>query len=196
MRLVKVFGIGLAAMLMMVGCADKGEGLVPKVGMADLENMPAWVMDPQVENGIGAVGISKFSKHGMKVMVNKAEMDGRTKLAAEIQTEVSRLSKNTLRQANINDLDVYEEQFAEATVNLVKKIPLSGAKRVAMHQDKSTGELYVHMVLEKRAVSDFMQENKNMIQQQLEAKMTRNQLDDAMDVMDKMIGELNESVSE
>lgn len=194
MKMVKTFGAVLAAALMMTGCADKGETLQPKEGMADIENMPAWVLDPQVENGIGAVGISKYSKHGMRVMLNKAEMDGRTKLAAEIQTEVSRLAKNTLRQANINDIDDYEEQFTEASVNLVKKIPLSGSKRVAMYQDKQTGDLYVHMVLQKREVSSFMKDNEDRIKQQLEAKLTRNQLDDAMKVMDDMIGELNEAV--
>lgn len=196
MKLGKLTAVAFAgALMMMTGCADKSESAKP--GMVDLENMPAWVTNPTVENGIGVVGIAKHSQHGMRVMLPKAEMDGRTKLAAEIQTVVSRLSKDTLRQANINELDDYEEQFTEATVNLVKKIPLSGAQRVAMYQDKNTGDLYVHMVLAKREVGSFLADNAASMREQMEqAKMTRQRIDDGMKVMDDMIEELNTATAE
>lgn len=193
MKMFKVAAIAMVGMMALTGCAEKKPEPQPgKSGMVDIENMPEWVLNPTVENGIGVVGVAKYSRHGIRVMLPKAEMDARAKLAAEIQTEVSRLSKNAMRQANINELDDYEEQFSQATKSVVKKIPLSGAQRVAMYQDKQAGDLYVHMVIQKREVGNFLAKNAQSVKDQMrEAKMTRERLDDAMKVMDNMVDELN-----
>lgn len=185
-----------AAVMMMTGCADKSEAANPNIVQLD-PDLPAWVMNPTVDNGIGVAGLSKYSKHGMTVMMPKAETDARMKLAAEIQTEVSALTKKAMRQANINEIDDFEEQFSSVTKQVVKKIPLSGAQRIAMYQDKKTGELWVHMVIQKREIGKFLAENAASVKQQMaEAKMTRERLDDAGKVLDTMIKDLDDETAE
>lgn len=196
MKMVKFAAIALAGAMALTGCASKSAEAGNDKTIVNFDDMPAWIGNATVENGIGVVGIAKYSRHGMRIMMPKAEMDGRAKLAAEIQTEVSRLTKGAMRQANINDLDDYEEQMTEATVNLVKKIPLSGAQVIARYQEPKNGDLYIHMVIQKREIGGFIADNAKSVRAQMaEAKMTRERLDSAMNVMDNLVNELNAETS-
>ncbi len=196
-KLTTIAAFAAAAMVMTTGCADKSAGLSKeeqqKQEMIKANNsLPDWVLNPQVEGGIAAVGIAGYSKHGMQVMLPQAEMDARAKLAGQIQTEVSRVQKQAMRHNKINDLDDFENVFKQATKEVVKKIPLSGARKVKQYQAPD-GTLYVLMVIEKRDVAKEVADMKDTyLEHMKQAKMTRQSLDEGMKVLDDMMKELEE----
>lgn len=184
--------------LVFTGCSSKGaKAPVTPIEVESctdkLFNENPWIVNSTVENGISAVGISHLSKGGMEFSIPQAEMDARAKLASQIQTEVSRLSKKALREAKIVDMDNFEKVFTQATKELVKKIPLSGAKRINMKV--GCGELYVHMAIEKRDVSEQLKDMKSLHKAHLEkAKLERAMIDDGEKVLNKLINELDKEI--
>ncbi len=192
-----ILSLTAAAVVTFTGCADKSSNMSKeeqqKRAMIEANNnLPAWVLNPQVEGGIAAVGIAGYSKHGMQVMLPQAEMDARAKLAGQIQTEISRVQKQAMRHNKINDLDDFENVFKQATKEVVKKIPLSGARKVKQYQAPD-GTLYVLMVIEKRDVANEVKDMKDTyLEHMKQARMTRKSLDEGMKVLDDMMKELEE----
>jgi hypothetical protein len=135
-------------------CAKKSS--VSANPKSELANLPNWVIDPSVKDGVGAVGIASPSKGGIKFQLPKAELDAKANIAAIIQSEVTRVSKNSMRSAKVNDDDDVEEFFSQATKEVVKNLPLSGVKRLNIFQSED-GTLYVQMVLLKEDYSKFLE---------------------------------------
>jgi hypothetical protein len=135
-------------------CAKKNS--VSANPKSELANLPNWVIDPSVKDGVGAVGIASPSKGGIKFQLPKAELDAKANIAAIIQSEVTRVSKNSMRSAKVNDDDDVEEFFSQATKEVVKNLPLSGVKRLNIFQSED-GTLYVQMVLLKEDYSKFLE---------------------------------------
>jgi len=194
---ITLLSLAAAATMTFTGCSSKSPEMTAaeKEKQAMIEannNLPSWVLNPQVEGGIAAVGIAGYSKHGMQVMLPQAEMDARAKLAGQIQTEISRVQKQAMRHNKINDLDDFENVFKQATKEVVKKIPLSGARKVKQYQAPD-GTLYVLMVIEKRDVAKEVKDMKDTyLEHMKQARMTRQSLDEGMKVLDDMMKELEE----
>lgn len=128
----------------------------------NLSNLPSWVLDPNVKDGIAAVGIASPSKGGIKFQIPAAELDAKANIAATIKSEISRVTKNSLRSANVNSADDVEEFFAQASKEVVKNLPLSGVRRINIFQaDDKT--LYVHMVLRNEDYSEFLKNSENSL---------------------------------
>ncbi|MBL6664495.1 MAG: LPP20 family lipoprotein [Rickettsiales bacterium] len=127
----------------------------PKI-TGNLSNLPEWVVNPAVEDGVGGVGIAGPSKGGLKFQIPRAQIDAKANIAATIQAEISRITKSSLRSADINNDDDIEEFFAQATKEVVKNLPLSGVRRVAMFKSED-GSLYVHMVLKNEDYTKFLE---------------------------------------
>jgi hypothetical protein len=192
----------IAAMVLFTGCTSSTD---PKpttakeaefAKMADaLNSAPSWVSEPIVENGIGAVGVARYSKGGISFMMPQAEMDGKARLAARIQEEVSRLQQQSKRVVQTKELDTFDNNFKEATEVLVKKIPLSGAKRIKTYMSKETGDLYVLMAIQKRDVADSLDSQKDLFKTQMEeARMTREAIEEGMQIHDKTMAELRDAI--
>lgn len=146
--------LSIAILLFSASCAKKSENININSGN-ELSDLPAWVLDPAVDSGIGAVGIASPSRGGIKFQIPKAELDAKANIAATIQSEISRITKNSLRSAKTNDIDDVEDFFAQATKEVIKNLPLSGVKRLNMFKAKD-GSLYIHMVLTKKDYSSFL----------------------------------------
>jgi len=196
----KIFlGSGLiVATILLTGCGVGKQPTTPyevkKEQIKVVDTLPSWVVDPKVENGIASVGIAGYSKHGMQVMLPQAEMDGRAKLAGQIQTVVSQLRKKAMRHVKINEIDDFENAFKEATKEVIREIPMSGVRRINLYQAKD-GTLYVHMVIEKRAISEHLKDMKSQYKKHMEqAKLTRQSIDEGMKVLDGMMNELNQEI--
>ena len=74
------------AALSLNACAKKDVKVAPEV-KNDLSNLPTWVLDPNVADGIGGVGIASPSQGGIKFQIPKAEIDAKANIAATIQSE-------------------------------------------------------------------------------------------------------------
>lgn len=124
----------------------------------NLSNLPSWVLDPEMPEGVAAVGIASPSKGGIKFQIPQAELDAKANIASRIQSEISRVTKDSLRSANVNSADDVEQFFAQATKEVVKNLPLSGVKRINIFQ-ANDGTLYVHMILKNEDYSKFLNDS-------------------------------------
>jgi hypothetical protein len=131
---------------------------------SELDNLPKWVLNPHIEGTIAAVGISPASTGGLQFQIPKAEADARANIAAQIETIVSRLTKDALREAKISDQNDVEHVFSQATKSLIKEVPLSGARRVNMFKDPDDGTLFVHMSLDRKMISNYLAQNQQIIE--------------------------------
>jgi len=143
----------VAALLLSSACKNKSEQI--KANSGELKDLPAWVLDPEVKGGVAGVGIASPSKGGIKFQIPKAELDAKANIAATIQSEISRVTKNAMRSADVNGNDDVEEFFSQATKEAVKNLPLSGVKRINIFKSED-GTLYVHMLLGNEDYSKFL----------------------------------------
>lgn len=147
--------LSIIALSASFSCANKKASPNPKI-TGDLEGLPSWVIDPTVEDGVGGVGIAGKSRGGIKFQIPKAELDAKANIAATIRAEISRVTKSSLRSADVNNNDDIEDFFAQATKEVVKNIPLSGVKRLGIFK-ANDGTLYIHMALEDKDYAKFLE---------------------------------------
>lgn len=147
----------LALVFTTASCSHKE---TKKIDAGNLSNLPAWVLDPSVADGVAAVGIAAPSTGGIKFQIPKAELDAKANIAATIQSEISRVTKQALRESKVNDVNDVEDFFSQATKEVVKDLPLSGVKRINIFQAQD-GTLYLHMVLKNEDYSKFLQNSEN-----------------------------------
>lgn len=148
-----LLALSIAALTLTFSCSKSGKPA--EVKNDKLSNLPSWVLDPNVADGVAAVGIASPSKGGIKFQIPAAELDAKANIAATIQSEISRVTKDSLRSANVNNSDDVEQFFAQASKEVVKNLPLSGVKRINIFQ-ADDGTLYVHMVLKNEDYSKFL----------------------------------------
>ncbi len=185
-NLLKVFLV--LALSFAISCSKKSKDEVKAVG--ELSGLPSWVLSPDVEGGVAGVGIAGPSAGGIKFQIPKAEMDAKANIAATIQTEISRVTKNALREANVNGVNDVEEFFAQATKEVVKDLPLSGVKRINIFQAKD-GNLYIHMILKDEDYSKFLANSeKNFNERLKKAKIGRENIDNAEKAAKSLFDEL------
>lgn len=149
-----ILALSIAILSFSFACSKKN--VKPDVKNDNLADLPSWVLDPNVADGVAAVGIANPSKGGMKFQIPAAELDAKANIAATIQSEMSRITKNALRSADVNGADDVENFFSQATKEVVKNLPLSGVKRINIFK-ANDGTLYIHMVLKNEDYSKFLQ---------------------------------------
>jgi len=143
-----------------------------------LSDIPTWVADPEIKDGIGAIGIASPSKGGIKFQIQMAELDAKGNMAAKISSEISRVTKNAMRSANVNNADDVEEFFAQATKEVVKNLPMNGAVRDAIYLGKD-GSLYIHMILKPEAYDSFLKETQTALKDKMKKELGRQNINDA-----------------
>ncbi len=164
--------------------------------LGDLKNLPNWVLDPSLKEGIAAVGIASPSKGGIKFQLPKAELDAKANIAATIQTEVSRVTKEALRSAKVNENDDVEEFFAQASKEVVKNIPLSGVTRKNIYKGED-GTLYVHMMLSNEEYNKFLQNSESKIKASLaKSKLSRENINKSQEATKEIFDELEKERAE
>lgn len=169
-----------------ISCSKK----VEVVDNGKLDNLPSWVLSPNNSKGISAVGIASPSRGGLNFQIPKAELDAKAGIAAIIQSDISRVTKNSLRSAKINNNDDIEEFFAQATKEVIKDLPLSGVKRTNIFQAKD-GNLYVEMTLTKEDYTEFLENSKKNISARAEqSNIARQNIDKVQEASKQIFEEL------
>lgn len=156
--------LSTAALIFSISCSK--ETPTTQNPESTLSDLPSWVLDPNVEDGVAAVGIASPSRGGIKFQLPKAELDAKANIAATIQSEITRITKDSLRSAKVNENDDVEEFFAQATKEVVKDLPLSGVKRLNIFKSED-GTLYVHMVLRNEDYSKFLENSERTFKDRL-----------------------------
>jgi hypothetical protein len=177
----------IVALSLVFSCAPKE---VKKASGNDLGDLPEWVLDPKIKDGVAAVGIASPSRAGITVQLPKAELDAKANIAATIQSEVSRVTKNALRSGKVNDADDVEEFFAQASKEVVKNLPLSGARRIHMFKSQD-GTLYVHMMIDDQDYSKFLKNSQKDYEEKLKkSNLSRDSIDKSQAATKDLFDEL------
>ena len=182
----------LSLSLSLAGCSSKKipENLQGKVDPSNISNLPSWVLNPDIKDGVAAVGIAGPSRGGIRFQTPKAETDARANIATVLQSEISRVTKTALREAQVNDINDVEEVFSQATKEVVKNIPLSGVKRLNIHQGQD-GNLYIHMALKAGDYSKYIENSQKIYEQRLKkANLSRQNMDKAQEAVKGLFDEL------
>lgn len=159
-----LLALAIVSLTFSASCSKGGKK--PEVKNDKLANLPSWVLDPNMPDGVAAVGIASPSKGGIKFQIPAAELDAKANIAATIQSEISRVTKDSLRSANVNNADDVEQFFAQASKEVVKNLPLSGVKRINIFQAED-GTLYVHMILKNEDYSKFLNDSEKSLNSSL-----------------------------
>ena len=176
------------ALSLLFSCAPKETKKTS--GNNDLGDLPEWVLDPKIKDGVAAVGIASPSRAGITVQLPKAELDAKANIAATIQSEVSRVTKNALRSGKVNDADDVEEFFAQASKEVVKNLPLSGARRIHMFKSQD-GTLYVHMMIDDQDYSKFLKNSQKDYEDKLKkSNLSRDSIDKSQAATKDLFDEL------
>jgi hypothetical protein len=202
MKTLSILSITAASVLLFTGCGQTTPQVAKQQHIMSekekniqaIKNLPQWVVNPQSKDGITAVGMAAYSRHGIRVMRPQAEMDARAKLAGQIETMVSRSQKQAMRSVQIADTDDMENLFSQSTKEVIKQIPLSGA--VVVNQTiMDNGDFYVQMTIKKRAVVEELDKKQEIYKKNLEnSKLTRESIDDGMKVLDNMMDNLEKDI--
>lgn len=168
----------------------KGIQESPNIKEENIDKLPDWVINPEVPNGVAAVGIAAPSRGGLQFQIPKAELDAKTKIAALIQSEVSSVTKNAMRESNTNGMNDVENVFTQATKEVVDNMPMSGVKRINMWQHKD-GTLYVHMLLDNSDYSQYITNSRKIYEQRLrDANLKPESLTKAQSAVQSLFDEL------
>ena len=179
----------IIALIFSSACAKKDDKNI-KANSGDLKDLPAWVLDPSVPNGVAGVGIASPSKGGIKFQIPKAELDAKANIAATIQSEISRITKGSMRSGSVNGADDVEEFFAQATKEVVKNLPLSGVKRINIFKSED-GTLYVHMLLSGEDYGKFLADSQKSFSAQLaKSNLARESIAKAGEASKELFSEL------
>ena len=180
----------LTATLLFSACATKKE--VQKEVGNQLKDLPEWVLSPNsgVKEGVAGVGIAGPSRGGITVQIPKAELDAKANIASTIQSEISRVTKNALRSAKVNDADDVEEFFAQASKEVVKNLPMSGAKRDKIFKAED-GTLYIRMILGTEDYSKFLKNSQKEFEDKLaKSNLSRNNITKSQEATKDLFDEL------
>ncbi len=138
-------------------------GCKSKYGKLAEINAPEWVFDSNIvaknADEISAVGMSDVTQSGLRIQWMQAEMDARTKIATQLLVEVSKISKDAIRQTKVAGVEDVQKIFSQASQEIVRDLPLSGVKKTHLWQDPKTDILYIRMVLKSKEVNDHLKDS-------------------------------------
>jgi len=130
------------------------------------------------------------SKGGLQFQIPKAEADARANIATKINSSISRVTKQALREANVSGVNDVEDVFSQATKEVVKDIPLSGVERINMYQAKD-GTLYVHMQITENDYSRYLDNSRKVYEKLLDnSNLSRSNLNKSQDAVKELFDEL------
>lgn len=191
----KIFIINLIAILLLLGncSSDKKEMLEDskKISGKNID-LPAWIIDPKIDDGIAAVGISSPSKGGFRFQIPKAEADAKANIAGILQSEISRVTKNALRESKLNDVNDVEEFFSQATKDVVKNVKLAGAERINMYQS-ADGSLYIRMAIRKNNYAQALKDSERLFKQVIaNSQLGQENINKSQEAVQNLFDELEE----
>jgi hypothetical protein len=189
----------VAVSLAVTGCMgkpSKQENKPAEIGALSQMELPNWVVNPYSElpsGVIAGVGISKkpAENEQLRFLIIQAEAQARAEIATTLQTEISRLTKDAMQSASIDAMTAVETSFATVTSEVVKNVPLSGAVRDKIFQDKN-GVIYVRIVINSAVVKNYLEDSiSNYSEAMQKAGATRDQIKKTNASMKHLFDELD-----
>ncbi|MFT6077401.1 MAG: hypothetical protein ACJA02_000482 [Myxococcota bacterium] len=132
----------------------------------NISQLPEWIISPDVPDGIARVGIASKSAGGVRFQIPQAETDAKANIASAISSEISRITKEALRESKVGQVNDVDQFFSQATKEVVKNMPLSGIKRINMYQG-SDETLYIRMVLKNDDYGKYIKNSQKIYEDRL-----------------------------
>jgi hypothetical protein len=156
MRTLTTLTLG-TSLALLVGCSSPVTA--PPVTSITARNAPAWVDNPAIPDGLGAVGIAQPNALGdSDEMRTEAEANARTRLAAMMNIRVQSMFSNLFQQVKTGTTEggkAVSTEVANKVTEDVKRQILNENLRGAIVQESYTspaGNYYVHMVMTKETM--------------------------------------------
>lgn len=164
-KFLKAFSCAIV-LCSLTACPNKNKGFQETGAISEL-NLPTWIVDPSVAGYVSSVGIAPKTAGGLKMQIAQAEADAMANMAGQIQTSVSRVTKESMRRAGVatgeKNSEAVDSYFSQATKSLVKNVPIMGAKRKNIFLSPTDGTLYIQMILDQDVVKEYLKESSSMV---------------------------------
>ena len=173
----------MVSMVVFSGCGSK-EPARP----AKFANAPEWVLNPQTEEGLAAVGSAQKSPGGMQFQRTEAMANARDELARILSVKVNNMTKNFMQSTGVGDAQTFEKVASQVSKQVASQtLEGSRQKDVWIAED---GELYILVTLDPATVKEYTKEamrtsmkNEEALWQQFQAQKADQQLDAEIEKM-------------
>ncbi len=148
----------------------------------EFANAPSWVLNPEVEGGLAAVGSAKIGKAGIQFARTEALANARDELARQLSVKVKNMVKNFTQVTGIGNDQTVDKVAVQVSKQVTAQV-LQGSKQKDMWISPS-GTLYVLVVLDPQSVKNVVKEqtltslrNEKALWQQFQAKKAYEELE-------------------
>ncbi len=148
----------------------------------EFENAPRWVLNPQTEGVLAAVGSAKIGKAGIQFARTEALANARDELARMISVKVKNMVKNFTQQVGVGDEQTVDKVSVQVSKQVAYQV-LNGSRQKDMWISPS-GTLYILVVLDPEIVKEAVKQatlssfkNEKALWQQFQAKKAYEELD-------------------
>ncbi len=181
----------VATSFLFTGCAQQPQTAQAPVQVKNkFANAPKWVLDPQVEGGIAAVGIAAATPAGMSFQRTQALGNGRDELARQLEVKVTNMLKDFTQVTGVGTAATVDKVASNVSKQVASQT-LAGSKQKAMWIAED-GELYILVALDPDAVKKETEnavkssfKNDGALWQQFQAKKAQDELSAEIDKMVK-----------
>ncbi len=167
--------------ILIVGCKSTPKVESPELA-GEYANAPSWVLDPTMEGGLSALGISRVGKAGMQFARTEAIANGRDELARIISVKVKNLIKNFTETTGIGDEETVDKVSSQVSKQVASQT-LNGSRSTNMWVSPKNN-LHILVVLDPSSVADVVKENvetsyknERALWQKFQAKKAHEELD-------------------
>jgi hypothetical protein len=173
------------------GSQKKTEPMVEQEVVDPMAGYPAWILDPNVEDGLGSVGSAFIGAAGMQFARQEALANARDELARQVSVKVQNMFKSYTNSIGLGGRDGVEK-VATNVSKQVSNQTLKGSrqKELWISPDK---ELFVQVVIPNEILEDEARKavesqtpigtSDRALWQEFKAKNAQAELDSAIDSM-------------
>jgi hypothetical protein len=177
-------GIFLALVgFLFISCASDGSSSSSNKRKGKYANVPQWFFDPNVEGGIGSVGISKIGKAGLAFAKTDALSQARDELSRTISINVKNMIKNFTQEIGVGD-DQAVDKVAQQVSKQLSSNTISNSVQKNMYINEETEEVYVHVVMDEKKYKDTLKsqiltsyKNEKAINQMIQSKIAQEDME-------------------
>ncbi|WP_456401207.1 LPP20 family lipoprotein [Persephonella sp.] len=184
-RVVLILSIAALLPLFITSCGKKEkkvEQVQAEQWKQEFANAPQWVLNPNVEGGLAAVGSAKIGPAGIQFARTEALANARDELARMLSIKVKNMIKNFTQTTGIGDETTVDKVSAQVSKQVTSQV-LNGSRQKDMWISPS-GELYVLVVLDPGSVKEAIKQatltsfkNERALWQQFQAKKAYDELE-------------------
>lgn len=182
----KIILLIAALALVLVGCGKEEPKQQQQLADPCFVGAPAWVLNPQVEGALAAVGSAKKSAAGPQFTRDAAMANARSEIARMIDVKVNTMMKDFTQVTGVGDSETVDKVTSSVSKQIASQ-SLQGTSQKSIWIS-GCGEMYVLVVLNPKQVADLTKQqvassfkNDAALWQQFQAKKAQDELDSAVD---------------